>query len=285
MGVVTTWEIVEIKHKYIHALHDIIQNFQTRFPDQRALYRFSFADGDIKPALEQIRSVAESNSEIAGLYNSSNVPLSCLASLVNHSSISFASYMQAIGMEIVTCAGNVRERLRALALIRQRRSGGAVLDAYTAWVAASLGVLDVLILTFGELRVAQSVVDEINALISLETMDRRARMTIGWEGGRFVKREYSLEEIDANIENTKRLIEFVMRDCCVCPTQAPDTPSVLAADVTRCPGPTCCTSRSLSAERGILISEDLRYRSVAKLAGGVEASGFRSSSPSPVRRA
>src|SRR5215207_11508190 len=32
------WRVVEIRHKYLHALRDVMENFQARFPDAKGLY-------------------------------------------------------------------------------------------------------------------------------------------------------------------------------------------------------------------------------------------------------
>ncbi len=37
-GTDATWRVAEVKHKYLHALHDVMGNFQTRFPDAQGFY-------------------------------------------------------------------------------------------------------------------------------------------------------------------------------------------------------------------------------------------------------
>ena len=44
------WRIAEIKHKYLHALHDVMENFQTRFPNAKGLYSIPMQEGGRCPA-------------------------------------------------------------------------------------------------------------------------------------------------------------------------------------------------------------------------------------------
>ncbi|MCI4680609.1 hypothetical protein K9U39_19920 [Rhodoblastus acidophilus] len=78
----TTWRVAEIKHKYLHALHDVMENFQTRFPELTGIHKFSIRDGDIQPALDEVRRVSEANRQLADLYLAQHLPLALAAAAV-----------------------------------------------------------------------------------------------------------------------------------------------------------------------------------------------------------
>jgi hypothetical protein len=63
-----TWKIKEIKTKYLHALHVIMDDFEWRFPDADGLWQVRTRDQDITPILDITRARAEANRETAGLY-------------------------------------------------------------------------------------------------------------------------------------------------------------------------------------------------------------------------
>ena len=67
-GTHATSRVAEIKHKYLHALHDVMENFQTQFPDARGFYTLKMKEGDVQPALDEIKRVSESNRKLAELY-------------------------------------------------------------------------------------------------------------------------------------------------------------------------------------------------------------------------
>ncbi|WP_269220180.1 hypothetical protein [Brevundimonas vesicularis] len=47
------WRIAEIKHRYLHALHDVMLNFETRFPNAKGLQRARMREGETVQVLVQ----------------------------------------------------------------------------------------------------------------------------------------------------------------------------------------------------------------------------------------
>jgi cellulose synthase operon protein C len=139
------WRVAEIKHKYLHALHDVMENFQTRFPDAKGLYRLAIRDGDIQPALAQVRKLSESNRRLADLYLVQHFPMTMVASQFGGDPIGFAEYIRSLDRNIETCVGAEPERVTARETIVRHRAAGAVLDTYTVWTAATMDVLGVLV--------------------------------------------------------------------------------------------------------------------------------------------
>lgn len=67
-GNVRAWQVVEVKHKYLHAAHEVMATFEQRFPDARGFYTVHLREGDIAPALEQVRRVSEGHRSLVDLY-------------------------------------------------------------------------------------------------------------------------------------------------------------------------------------------------------------------------
>lgn len=194
-GADITWRVVEIKHKYLHALHDVMANFQTRFPDTRGFHTIRMQDNDVQPALDEVRRFSENNQKLADLYLRQNVPMAMVASRLGRDSIGFAEYIRSLDHDIVTAIGNVPEREVEGAIIDQHRACGAVFDTYSAWNAATMDVLDVLQAVFGRLMMPQSSMDELRGLLDRDCFGTGGRsMTIAWHKGQFIRQECSAEE-------------------------------------------------------------------------------------------
>jgi tetratricopeptide (TPR) repeat protein len=193
-GPAETWRVLAIKHKYLHMLHEM-EHFNVRFPDAKGLYTFSTKEGDITPFLDQVKEVSERNRRIADLYIEQHIPLAIVSGVAGGEVTGFAGYIRTLGYDILTCHGNHPERRMAEEIALHPPSGGAVLDFYTAWIAATLKLLAPLKLIFGTLVVPRSVIDEFLGL------DRDAghltggeSMLVGYHEGEFVRQTRTEDE-------------------------------------------------------------------------------------------
>lgn len=273
-GADITWRVAEIKHKFLYALHDVMANFQTRFPDAKGFYTIRMQDNDVQPALDEVRRLAESNQKLADLYLRQNIPMAMVASHLGRDSIGFAEYIRSLDQDIVTAMGNVPEREAERAIVDQHRAGGAVLDAYSAWTAATMDVLDVLQAVFGRLVIPQSSMDELRSLLERDGIGAGGRsMTIAWHKGQFIRQEFSAEENRACDQIVREQIGKIECACEVVAAVAPDKPSELATILTETFGTNVLDAADLAASGYVLLSEDLYYRQIAIAAVGSNARG------------
>ncbi|MGD0186203.1 MAG: hypothetical protein ABSC25_13265 [Roseiarcus sp.] len=271
IGDSTTWRIVEIKHKYLYALHDVMENFQTRFPGATGLYRITMREGDIQPALDQVKNTSEANRKLADLYLLQHVPITMVVSRFGGDVIGFAEYIRSLDANIETCVGNDPERFAARDIILRRRADGAALDAYTAWTAATMDIFDILVTVFGKLFVPQSTLDELRILKEKNELPAGRSMTIAWRNGQFFRQEYSSADIEAGARFIDDQIRKIGQHCTARPTTAPDSPTELARVLTESFGPHALDVANLAAEGYILLSEDLYFRQLAD--AGVSTKG------------
>lgn len=258
------WRVAEIKHKYLHALHDVMENFEKRFPDAKGFYTVTMQEGDIQPALDQVRRVSESNRKLADLYIVKHLPLNMVASHLGGDTIGFAEYIRSLNVDLQTCVGMPPQRDAALAIVRQHRAQGAVLDTYTAWTVATMDSFDVLKAVFGTLAVAQSTIDEIRALAGKHEPARGRSMTIAWHDGQYIKQEHSAEDAAARRAFIVEQLDKITASCEVRPAVAPDKPSEMAALITDMFDAQVLDAANLAADDQVLVSEDLYYRQVAE---------------------
>jgi tetratricopeptide (TPR) repeat protein len=271
LGAATTWRVAEIKHKYLHALHDVMGNFQTRFPDAQGFYTLKMKEGDVRPALDEIKRVSESNRKLADLYLLQHLPMGMVATRLGGDAVSFADYVRSLDHDIDTCSGTAQERDAARDVVAQHRAAGAVLDTYTAWTVATIDAFDILAAVFGNLVIPRSCIDELRALRDRDQFAGEDRsMTIAWHDGHYFRQEHTREDIEARRNFISAQIAKVEEHCEIIPGAAPDTPSDLASMLTETFGADVLDEAYVAREGYVLVSEDMYYRQAAAAAVGGE---------------
>jgi tetratricopeptide (TPR) repeat protein len=272
-GNVRTWRVVEVKHKYLHAAHEVLATFEQRFPDSRGFYTVHMRDDDIAPVLEQVRRASEWHRSLVDLYVEQDLPLNMVASRSEQDTIGFAEYVRLHGFTIQACVGVEQERLEADELISQRRAGGAVLDTYAAWTAASMDALDVVEGVFGSLQVARSTIDELQMLRDSFRLppDGASLLTVAWRNGQFFREEHTAQQVQASRTRVEEQISKIKRHCEIVPSAAPNNPSELAIALTETFHETVLDAGIIAARGRLLVSEDRHYRRFVDVA--VDAKG------------
>lgn len=266
-----TWKITEIKSKFLHLLHVVMESFEQKFPDAKGMWRFTVKDGDIAPVLDVIRKLSEANQQRAKTYTEGTLPLAFVAKMMGGDAPSFAQYVRGMGANIATCTGQGDEFVSGGKLADEARAKGAVLDLYTAWVAAELGILDILKSWFGRLLTPQSTIDEIDRLIAREEEGiGRRQMTVGWQDGQFVRQEVTDEFIERQIAALTAIKKGIISQCEMMHVILPNDLPELALKIFELFGDHILDPIYVAhSEKMILLSDDLRYRDVARAVADV----------------
>lgn len=264
------WTVSQLKHKYLHALHDVMENFQTRYPDAHGLYRFRIEGDDIGPMLDQIKKNAEDNVRLADLYSEKNIPIAMIASSSGGDVVGLNQYIASLGRDIVTNYGTEPERAAASRTIEQRRASGAVLDTQAAWTAATMNLFGVLSKVFDQIVVPQSVVDTLTLMKSTELHGGGKTMTVSYQDGQYFRNEFTDEDRQNMVDNIDAQIQSITENCTVLPASAPDEPSKLLRSVAEGFDPHIIDPAYLAADNRLLISQDMYYRQWMNAALGVE---------------
>lgn len=265
---VRTWTVNEIKHKYLHAFHDICQNFETRFPNARGLWRITVPEGDITPALDMVRRLGEADDRNADLYLEQGLPLSMIAMHVSGGSIPFADYVRNRDRDIATAVGLERERAVALEAIEEKRGGGLILDTYAVWTVATMGALDVLAKVFGTLTIAQSTMDELRRLRDRITPRNGESLSLGWSDGKFNGHRLDADQAAARLSAFNETVSAIEKACVIAPVDAPDALTPLEETIAKAFGPHVLDPAYLAGDR-VLLSEDRYYRDAVGQIQGV----------------
>jgi tetratricopeptide (TPR) repeat protein len=267
-----TWRVVEIKSKYLHLLHVVMEQFEHKFPGSNGMWRFSVKEGgDATEVLDVIRKLSEANRERAKCYTETALPLAFVARMMGGDAPTFAQYLRNLGAGIVTCAGNDEEYAAAERFAVQNRGRGAVLDLYTAWVAAELGILDILKAWFGRLLTPQSTINIIDDLIARERDGLGKRMmTIGWDGKQFTRHEITDEFVGKQVAALQTIRDAITSHCEVIHVVLPNDLSDLALKIFEMFGNQILDAiYAARSEQVILLSDDMRYRVLARVVADI----------------
>jgi tetratricopeptide (TPR) repeat protein len=264
------WTVVEVKSKYLHLQHRVFEEFETRFPDKPGLARYTVGQDNIDTVLDVVRRSAEQNIKNAQVYMENAVPLAAVARGLGGDVVSFAQFVRKLGGRIVTCSGNLPERTGAVRLARHHRGRGAVLDAYTAWVAAEIGILPVLKTWFGTLQTPTSTMAMIDRMIRRENDGRgRRQMTISYQDGQFYRNEVTDEYRDHQIGAINRVRDCIEQNCEVVQVLVPDDISETTENLLAVGGSRFLDAAFLAARSdALLLSDDMRFRQLAAEATG-----------------
>jgi len=273
---IRTWTIKEIKHKYLHAFHDICQNFETRFPNARGLWRITVPEGDITPALDMVKRMGEADDRKADLYLEQGLPLSMIAVHVSGGSIPFADYVRNRDRDIATAVGLEGERVVALEAIEEKRGGGLILDTYAVWTVATMGALDVLTKVFGTLTIAQSTMDELRRLRDRITPHNGESLSLGWSDGKFNGHRLDADQAAERLGVFDETVRAIEKACVIAPVDAPDALTPLEETIAKSFGPHILDAAYLAGDR-LLLSEDRYYRDAV-----IQMQGVRSTWLQPI---
>lgn len=265
---VRSWEVVELKSKYLQLLHMIMNEFETRFPGVDGLWRIDCQPGNIQPLLDTIRMQAEvRRNKIEDLYLSHHLPLSIVARSVGSDEVSLSQYLLQTGLDIFCCNGNLDEREAAIAYVIAARGKGVVLDTYTAWMCAEIDALKFLTEWFGAIAISQSTIDQIDRMIAKDSYSRgQQNMSVGWHNGQFVRTEITDTFIDEQISALNEIKAKLIQYCEIATVSLPDDVDETMASISEKLGAPIFDPIFLAGSRNrLLLSDDLHFRNFGAL--------------------
>ncbi|TXN27490.1 hypothetical protein [Methylobacterium sp. WL19] len=267
-----TWTVASVHGKYLQLHHRIMEEFEIRFPGTPGLSRVTMQEGDVSAALAMVRRSAEHNERTARLYVDQQLPLAVVARALGGDPVGFAQYVTTLGAHVTTCTGDGKEREAASATALAARGRGAVLDPYTAWVAAEMDLLPTLKSWFGTLHAPASCIRMIERMIEKQRQGIGHRqMTMSWHEGQFYRQEIDDDFLRSQIAVLEEGRDKIVATCEVHSVLVPDKTSEVADMMMDMAGSSFLDAAFLSQEHGVpLLSDDARYRSWATAASGCE---------------
>jgi cellulose synthase operon protein C len=269
-------EIIEVKHKYLHALHESMTNFQHRFPGVPGMWMFSIAplsDGgmDLHMIFDVIARRSDAVLHIEDVYANNPLLLALVARQIGIHPIDCLMGISRAGrVQIKSCIGDFAERNVAYEAVLMAKNG-FIMDPFSLYTLYRLQLLDLVnIIAGGKLGITQSTLDLFTELIE-ERKTMGPFMSLSKDKGQFYRQEVSVEEIHASIQPFEDLLTWCREHCKIIPAVG----KTIVDEDSRClfDGLHSAFLDTLLAASGsemLLISEDLHYRQVGKLLFNVE---------------
>ena len=183
-----------IKPKALHALHEVLNNFQNQFPDARGLERVLIRPGPdgIKPVLDRVRQRHDATEQVAALHDFGNFPIAVAGKMLGLDPVETFVGLISTGHVIRVCVGTHEEREAAFAAIRDNSGQGCVLDALTLHVVMRLGLEKSVRAICGPIGITDATAMRLRQGIH-ELQDRidEPDMTVFWRDGQFYRDEVS----------------------------------------------------------------------------------------------
>lgn len=264
-GGVTRWSVDEVTHKFLHLARRAMEEYELRFEGYDGLIRIETLGEDITPILNEVRAKAEATREQVKLYTQSRLPLEFVARMLGGDVISFATYIRTLGHQIYTCLGTLPEQQAAAETAVHYRGTPAVLDTYTAIVAAEHNVLSDLKKHFGRLLIPHGVIETLERIIRKDRqLLGRENMSIGWHDGEYYRQITTDAELLQRIAYIEKLLDQLNSHAEVHVVALPGAITPELSHVVAKVGTNPLQPIFLaSSERAILISDDAPSRMLA----------------------
>jgi tetratricopeptide (TPR) repeat protein len=195
----STATITWIKPKVLHALHDLIENFNNRFPEAEGFERIKINtakdEGDLEPVFEKLRDRRDAVEQIGKLYESGAMTLSLVAKSLGCEPVEAMVGLASDGRMIRVCEGSHQERDKASAAIDANDGRGCVVDAVTLHVIRRLKLERAVTYICGPINVVdQTVLGVQRRIHELNERINEPDMSIAYRDGQYYRTEITPDE-------------------------------------------------------------------------------------------
>ena len=228
-GTTEIWTVSEIKPRWLQAFHYLSEVLGERYPEVRdvVVSRIDIDNNNIKAISDKVQQHSQTFHNRATRYLVDAIPLSLVAWGMVGGPVAFADYLVLTGKSIQVSFGSEFEYSEARMLINSNDDSGAVIDAFTAWRAAELGVLAVLRKCLGVLLMPASEMAILQGMVqSREDLSSRETMYLNYHEGNYYPQIITPEEQTERLNIMKGLIADIEKECrieaVVIPDKLPD---------------------------------------------------------------
>ncbi len=202
--------ITAIKSKYIHALHDSMQNYERRFPQRSDLASFSVEDSDFTPLLIQLDRRHDHVTRIENLYKDGKITIDLYAQLANLDVIDLFYALRSMpDLGVKVAQGNPEERQKALELLQRSGKGKIVADITALITFYELGLQPDEI-GLEKFIVAQATYDLVFQQIAKErAFSNKQKGTLYKQNGQYIRQEITKEQQNEQVKYLERFLSWI----------------------------------------------------------------------------
>ncbi|PLX86308.1 MAG: hypothetical protein C0617_01645 [Desulfuromonas sp.] len=267
--------ITQIRHKYLHALENIRDGFEVRFPGQQSLFSLSLQKNqngtlDLQPIIDSLGRRKQAALYLDALYRQHPIPIGVVAKRFGTHPVDLClGMMNMPGHPVLCCEGTPEERdstLRALA----QSEAGFVVDPVTLYCLHALEIQGQVLAAAGRLGVTQS---GLNLLLRLAEERRlfSGSGTLRAEGKAIHFAEHTEEGKRRSVQFVEGVIAWAEYNCDLLPAVgAADAEGRLREFDSLMDVAFVDTLLAASGSGRMILSDDLRLRAYGKGALGVE---------------
>jgi tetratricopeptide (TPR) repeat protein len=222
--------IIWIKPKVLHALHDVMENFNNRHPEARGLERVRVEpgkEGGFEPMLERVRDRHDAIQQVGQLYDSGAMPIALVGRSLGCDPVEAMVGLASNGHSIGSCDGNHLERETAVAAIDANSGRGCVVDAITLHVIRRLKLEAAVTAVCGPIK----IVDESTLRIQRKIHELRERidepdMSISWHDGQYCRQDTTPEQKQSILKMLQEDQQWLAANATVVPAEGSTDPSL-----------------------------------------------------------
>ena len=263
-------KIIEIKSKYVYALHESMSSFKKLFPGKQGFWPIKLGppekEGNLPEGFQKIwDKISRQQIKVEQFYKEGKLTVGAFANLIGQNVLDVWNVMtNKPDLGVKCCRGNIEERTPAISLLNDKPK--LILDIISLMTLHGINAENIIIKSF-KLGIAQSTIDIFQYIINERKGSiSKGFMTIGKVGDKFVKQEISAEEVKHNVEYLESILHWIENNCEIIPCNAAlDMKRDRKQQLDEMFGSSFIDSILIASEPGnLLYSDDERLRSFAK---------------------
>lgn len=220
-----SFEVIEIKSKYVYALHQSMQLYTHLFPERKEFQTIALESKkdnkdelNFDPLFKQIDELGHFTREAEKLYLNSPLTIGGLSNYLHRNVFEvITGLMSKKDIGIRCCNGTVNERIEAFDQLKKSKI--LVIDIISILSVNEFNLTNVLLSIFDEIYVSQSTLDLLNETISLKRgLTKRGYTTIAKEEDHYIRMEIDATTIKKSIDFYNELIDWIKLNFRVAPS-------------------------------------------------------------------
>lgn len=215
-----SYEVVEIQSKYVFAFQETLNNFTTWFPDHPGLHKVDTKEKDFSKIFALVDDRQRLTNQVLEFYQQKNLTLGAFSKLVNSSIIEVWGGLLGRGeTQLIASTGSTDEQQTSAKILKD--SQAITVDLLSILTLAYLKSMELLVNRSPTIYTSQSVLDELNRVISDKDFGGQGMMLIGKEGEHYTRQEITKESLERSKEFLEEIRSFVEKNCqCVAVREA-----------------------------------------------------------------
>jgi tetratricopeptide (TPR) repeat protein len=220
--------IKEIKSKFVHAFHEVLEAYQIEFPATSGIRRipvqFSVGDSDsvmkgLQPIFNMIDRRSKYINEAERLYQNGKLPIGVLATILGENPIKVHAALKAKPDLSVHCwSGRSDETTEAVTLLDSNPK--LVVDIISLMTLHQLSIGTPIVQTFGKLGVVRATLELVEELLRGGLLPAEGYWTLGKEGEQYTRYFVTKEQIEHDKQVLEDVLTWARANCDILPCTA-----------------------------------------------------------------